>query len=239
MTFLTSFTAKATVLLSDLSSRMNEGYLDAYTVENKVTSVRNALIGIVIGIFIGTLAAAFSRLVMGIFVRALLEDECLSPERAKTLDELGVKGNFLIRLGLRRGYYYRSTVRSIEQDEFLARIKEEASLENISAADSENGLTGLPTEGSTDDVKGRKKKSADKKANTSVSVFCGDVNSMHFYIPEEKRYTAGTRFGKKGSELMGIILTVAVCALLLLLIVNYSEDIIRSVLSTVYGVSAE
>ena len=65
-----------------------------------LTTVRLIIIGMFIGLALAAYAAVFNKRVLGALVRRILEKECLSPDRAMTLDELGYakngKANFAV-----------------------------------------------------------------------------------------------------------------------------------------------
>lgn len=71
---------------------------------------------IVFGLFIGVMLAAFyviyTSLAQGVLVRKLLEREIHTPEEAKTLAELGLEKNILVKLGLHNRYTLRRVVKS-------------------------------------------------------------------------------------------------------------------------------
>ena len=54
----------------------------------------------------------YNKNVLGGFVRNLDANGCLSPETAKTINELGVsRRNFFVRISLKHGYTLKNTVR--------------------------------------------------------------------------------------------------------------------------------
>ena len=54
----------------------------------------------------------------------------------------------------------------------------------------------------------------------NVAEFKRDLNTMHFYIPEEKKYAAEIRFEDKGAN-FGVLIVVIIAALLLCAFICY------------------
>ncbi len=68
------------------------------------------------GIVIATIAGYLIKSKFGTFVRKLLENEIDSPEKAVTLDELGLKKKFFIKFGLRSPGNYKNMIVAITED---------------------------------------------------------------------------------------------------------------------------
>lgn len=83
-------------------------------------SVRLLVAGIFIGLAIGAFVAVFNKQTLGDFVRKLLREECLSPERAKTFPELDYAAKLSVRRAVRKNVNLRRVVRCREEEEFLA-----------------------------------------------------------------------------------------------------------------------
>ncbi len=141
---------------------------------------------------LAALAAFYNRTVLGRLPRALIKNECISPQSAKTLSELGCDKNPFLRLSLRLGTTLRRTVRSVEQDEFEKDPKNTARASKF----AEFWL-------------GERK----YKPN-----FAND----HFYIPEEKRDSAAARFEKKGNGVIPLVLCAVFGIVIVALIMRFS-----------------
>ena len=105
----------------------------------------------------------YQRSIPGGFVRALLRAEALSPEKAKTLAELGYEKSRLIGLELRHGTVMKKTVQRVGE---------------------------------------------------------GSDTAVRYYIPEELKYRAETRYQSKGNGPLQLILTIALSFGLAILLIR-------------------
>ena len=81
------------------------------------------IVAIAAAIILSSVAAILNKTVFGNFVRALMKSEALSPENAKTLEELGYDEKLMIRRSVRRGYNLRSVIRCVEEEEYNERTR--------------------------------------------------------------------------------------------------------------------
>lgn len=148
-------------------------------------TVRNAILAAMLGIVIASIMTAYYRNDRGPggFVRHLLKEEIHSPEKAKTLLELGYFRNPTIRRELAKGSALRMVVRCREVEE--AEQAEREMAENL-----QNGA---------------KKRNTYAKNPVKID-FC----TAHFYIPEDLRHRADVRFDKKGSDWGRVIATAVI-----------------------------
>lgn len=166
-------------------------------------TLRNIILGFAIGIIIAAGMIVHTRKGVGGFVRTLLRNDCTSPEKAKTLSELGYFQNPSIRRELKRRVTLSKLVRCKEEDEALGA----ASFTN--ETDENKDATEVPVKEAED--------TTNEKAEEKTP-FALDVSTMHFYIPEDLRYRAEIRFERRGSTwgFFAIVtaLTVVAAALL-------------------------
>ena len=157
-------------------------------------SLRMILVGITLGIIISSFITIYNKRFIGRFVRKLLREECSGAENAKGLSELGYEKNLLIRFSLRSGSPLSRWVRCVEEDEFNTEIEKKRAEFEDAHKDEKNPL---------------KFKEVDFKRK---------VNTMHFYIPEEKKYAADVKFDAKGANWISFVLvavvSIALCAFL-------------------------
>ena len=87
-----------------------------------IVSVPTIIFGLFIGIIIAAGLAGYDKNKLGSFVRALVRAECLSPDQAKTLSELGFeKGKGAgIRSSLKHGTVLRNVVHCVEREQYEA-----------------------------------------------------------------------------------------------------------------------
>ena len=201
MKLLSVFAASAqqTPTLSDFWNDFYNTYIDPSEVyehldlgSGSLLSLRMIIIGLFIGIAISGFAAVFNKRVLGAFVRCLLQEECLSPESAKTLDELGFGTNIFIRIAMRSGgVNLRRVVKCREEELYNEEIQ-------------------------------RQREAHEKAAEKDVSLgkfkeipYRTDVLADSFYIPEDQKYVAEMKFEEKGTSWGGIILLMIMSLVML------------------------
>ena len=86
-----------------------EGYVNFDFGGGNMVNIRVIVFGIFIGVFLASVYMVYVKNVVGAFVRKLLAEECLSEERAQTLEALGFDRNPFVKLAL-RGSLLASTV---------------------------------------------------------------------------------------------------------------------------------
>jgi hypothetical protein len=154
-----------------------------------ITSVRIIVLGIFIGTVIGCLYMAYNKQVLGGAVRKMLAENggCRSAENAKTLAELGLIKNPFIKSAVQRSASLRRVVRCVEEEEFYRAQAERKAEYEKKCAESEERLPKF-----------------------RELEYCIDVNSDHFYIPEELCDMAEHKFESKGfswvATIIGIVL---------------------------------
>lgn len=206
-------------LLMTLSALYLTFFEDGAVYENlkigsgSLLSVRLIVIGLFVGIALAGFGSVFNKRVLGDFVRKLLGEECLDGERAKTLEELGFAQNFFIRYSVARGVNLRRVVRCREEEEYLANMERQR--EEYEAKRAED--PSLP-----------KYHKAFREKPFRVK-----ADSHHFYIPEDLKGMADTKFDKKGTSwggawIMVLIMAIALVAVLLSLpyILNLLDEFV-------------
>lgn len=167
-------------------------------------NLRSIIIGMVVGIILASYITIFNSRIYGAFVRSLIDEKCTTPQSAKTLAELGFMKNSSIRAALRSGNIYRGLVRCVEAEEFyFARELSRGEYEARAAAD---GV---------------------KVAPFAAPEFRHDFATSHFYIPEDKQFTASMRFEKKGTGILSAIIITLASIVLLWAILFFLPDIMQ------------
>lgn len=166
--------------------------LDIYTnfsFQNSTMSLALIIWGLYAGMLIGGILSVYNKRYLGGVVRALLEGECLSPDQAKTLGELGLSSKWGLGRALQDGKVLRKCVAVANEEECrLARPQKKwvSSLRRF--------FTG----------------SAQGKHKL-------DINQARLYVRNEKKYHAEVRYTKKGTSpifiLVGGILLLAIAIL--------------------------
>ncbi len=162
---------------------------------SSIVSLQTIILGIFGGIIIAAAIARYDKNRLGAFVRAIVRNQCLWPEKAMTLDELGFARNGSVKASLRSRNKLGRVVRCIEKEKYEAEV-EAARAEYIEKNGSDKDFF-MP----------------DYRIN---------FNTDHFYIPDEDHYAAEIRYDNKGSGwrafLLVIIASVIGAALLFFLI---------------------
>ncbi len=200
---------------------IEENYFSDVTYSNlglglfgSTATLRNILFGLLVGVIIASFIMVFDKRVLGAFVRKLLREECLSPESAKRLCQLGFADKLTVRNGVRRGTTLRSVVRSREEEEHKAAMAEKrAEYEKMREEDPS-----LPPFKETE--------------------YTVDPDEDHFYIPEEKKYSAEFRFEKKGTTWLGFAAVVAVAVILFFVLLFVIPELMKLLDELVGGIKA-
>ena len=158
---------------------------------DSVAMIRNIVIGLMIGVIIASFAVIIDKRVLGAFVRKLLSEECLSPESAKRLCDLGFDKKYVIKNGVRRGTNLRAVVKCREEEEYNEQMARQKALYE-------------------------ERRREDSSLPPFVDVpYRVDADADHFYIPEEKKYAADLRFEKKGTTWLIFAMIILVSFILL------------------------
>lgn len=192
-------------LLRELLVYLNERY---FTVEfgaydhislsgNAGTTVRNIVLALALGIIVASLMTVYTRNGLGGFVRRLNAAEANSPDKAKTLMELGYFRSPMIRHELSHGSSLRMVVKCLEKEKF-----EQAQVDTAQS--------------------GEKGRNARKEATFRI-----DFLTAHFYIPEDLRYRADIRFDQKGSGWISVLITVILTAVAAAAVCFFLPDLLQ------------
>ena len=164
--------------------------------EGTLFSLRTVLVALFVGVILAVILAAAQKRALGGLIRAMEREQCHTPEKAMTLEQLGLARASAIRQSLRHGTTLHGVVRCVEKDAYEeAQAKKR---EEFQAA-RESGTAPA----------GQKWKDIP---------FSYDFSSCHFYLPEEARYCAEVRFDRKGTNPVTILFTIIGAILLLALL---------------------
>ena len=202
--------AQQTPTLKDFWNDFYTNYVDPHEVyehldlgSGSLLSIRMIIIGLFIGIALAGFAAVFNKRVLGALVRRMLAEECLSPESAKTLDELGFGANLFIRFAMRsNGVNLRRVVKCREEELYYEELD-------------------------------KQRKAHEKARETDPSLkkfkeipYRTDVLEDSFYIPEEMKYVAELKFESKGTSWLGIIVLMLVSIIMLVAVLIALPEIL-------------
>lgn len=175
-------------------------------------TIRTLIPALAIALVIASLMTARLRVNMGRFVRRLLKNECLSPDRAKTLSELELFRNASIRRELSRGTSLRMVVRCVHEDGTdtgVGTYLDQTLQSDSDAKNAENAPTVRENETAKDKRNGKKGSAARRKI---------DFLTARFYVPEDLKHRADVRFDSRGSGWAPAIASVAVVIFLTILL---------------------
>ena len=185
-------------------------YLENFSIRSGgVVSLQGVIIGITVGLIIASIGMMYTKRYIGNFIRRIIDCKCFDAESAKTLDELGYLKNSGVRNAIKSGGTLSRLVRCVEEDEFYANLN----MNEDSDGDSED--------------KSAEEGKATKKSDSAIPEFKRNLNTMRFYIPEEKKYTAEIRFDAKGAGIGTFIVVVVVALLLCALICYFLPDLLK------------
>ena len=184
--------------LYDAYFNIGDGYTNLGTEASPLITVGAVVFGLYIGIMIACVVMVYNRQVVGGAVRRMLEKKIHSKEDAVTLSELGYKKNFIMRSMFRDSNSLRRVVKCVEEEAFYAE-------QNKARTEYD-----------------KKREAGEKLPRFREEIYRVDIENDHFYIPQDLELTATTKFRKKGSTWVSmvisiIVLTVAFFVLLLFL----------------------
>ena len=168
------------------------------------SNLRGIILGMILGIIFASYLVIFNKRVHGDFVRSLINDDCSTPAKAKTLAELGYLKNSAVRSALRTGNTYRGIVRCVEAEEYYAS-REQARGE----------------------YEARVAASGEKAPPFSSPEYHHDFTVSHFYIPEDIHFTATRRFEKKGTSVFSALAITVVSIILFWAVLKFLPDVLQ------------
>lgn len=181
-------------------------YLENFKIEtNALFSFNLIIVGITIGIVIASIATLYNKRYIGDFVRKVIGEGCLDAKSAKTLYELGYLKDIGIRNVIKSGGTLSRWVRCVEEDEFFASVEiKRAKFKELHGNDP-------------------------KPPKFEEPVFKRDLNTMHFYIPEDRKYAAEIKFEKAGNSPVAVFLVAIVAVVLCIFVCYMLPDAIKLV----------
>ena len=168
-----------------------------------LNTLRLLIVGLTFGIIITAISTIFNKRYVGDFIRKLLYEECYDANSAKTLYELGYLKSPSIRSMIKTGGSLSRWVRCVEEDEFLAE-------QDAKRAEFEEAHKGDPN-----------------KPKFKEAEFKRELNTMHFYLPEGKKYAAEIKFDATGANLGSAILVIILAILLSAFMFYMLPDVIK------------
>ena len=167
-----------------------------------LVTMQKVVLGICVGIIVASAMACYDKNRLGAFIRAIVREQALWPDKAKTLDDLGFARNRAVRTSLRSANKLGKVVRCVEKDAYDAQV---AAAREAYVAEH----------GNADDF--------------FMPQYRMDLENDHFYIPDEEHYRAEVRFDNQGSGWRAFILVCIVAVIAAALICFLLPDMIQLV----------
>lgn len=144
-------------------------------------TLQSVVLGIFGGIILAAGVACYDKNRLGAFVRAIVKEQCLWPDKAKTLWELGFARNGGVKASLRSPNKLGKIVRCVEKDAYDKQV-EEAKAAYVAEHGNEEGFFMPP--------------------------YRINFDNDHFYIPDEEHYRAEVRYDHEGSGWRAFVLVL-------------------------------
>lgn len=167
-----------------------------------LVTLQKVVLGICIGIIIAAAMACYDKNRLGSFVRTIVKEQALWPEKAQTLYDLGFARNSAVKASLRSPNKLGRVVRCVEKDAYDAQV---ATAREAYVAEHGND------------------------EGFFMPQYRLNFDNDHFYIPDEEHYRAEVRFDNQGSGWRAFILVCIVAVVSAALICFLLPDMIQLV----------
>ena len=165
-------------------------------------TLQKVVLGICVGLIVAAGVACFDKNKLGGFVRAIVREQALWPDKAKTLSELGFSKNRAVRTSLKSPNKLGKIVRCVEKDAY-----DEQAAAARAAYMEQNG----------------------SEEGFFYPQYRLDLENDHFYILDEEHYRAETRYDNKGSGWRAFVLVCVSAVLAAMAICFLLPDMIQLV----------
>ncbi|MBQ7911464.1 MAG: hypothetical protein IJ363_11860 [Clostridia bacterium] len=167
-----------------------------------LVTLQKVVLGICVGIIIAAAMACYDKNKLGAFVRAIVKEQALWPDKAMTVYDLGFARNSAVKASLRSPNKLGKIVHCVEKEVYDAKVAE-AREAYIAEHGNEEGFF--------------------------MPQYRMDFDNDHFYIPDEEHYRAEVRFDNEGSGWRAFILVCIVAIVSAALICFLLPDMIQLV----------
>jgi len=151
-------------------------------------SAQTIILAAALGLIAAAIVSTFQKRTLGDLVRALDRENANEPDRAMTLEQLGLIRNTAIKSDLRHGTALRRVVRCVEEEAYLKAQAEKKAAFEANVLNRGKTWKDVP--------------------------FRYDFYSHHFYIPSELMFGATVHFDKKGSNPLVLAFAIIGCIVL-------------------------
>ena len=167
-----------------------------------LVTLQKVVLGICVGIIIAAAMACYDKNKLGAFVRAIVKEQALWPDKGMTVYDLGFARNSAVKASLRSPNKLGKIVHCVEKEAYDAKVAE-AREAYIAEHGNEEGFF--------------------------MPQYRMDFDNDHFYIPDEEHYRAEVRFDNEGSGWRAFILVCIVAIVSAALICFLLPDMIQLV----------
>lgn len=209
-----------------------EGYVNFDFGGGNLINIQVIVFGIFIGVFIASLYMVYVKTIVGAFVRKLLAEQCLSEEKAKTLEELGFSRNLFVRHAL-RGSLLASTVSRVEPSDGERAAETDAKAPTTPSEEKGSKAEEDETPADTEE-KGTAVTSAPEEATAETAERSSNSpETTRYYIKEAKKYAAEMRFNARGSGVPTLLFVLLISVICIFVIFAFLPQILRFVDNTI------
>ena len=167
-----------------------------------LVTLQKVVLGICVGIIIAAAMACYDKNKLGAFVRAIVKEQALWPDKAMTVYDLGFARNSAVKASLRSPNMLGKIIHCVEKEAYDGKVAE-AREAYIAEHGNEEGFF--------------------------MPQYRMDFDNDHFYIPDEEHYRAEVRFDNEGSGWRAFILACIVAIVSAALICFLLPDMIQLV----------
>lgn len=165
-------------------------------------TLQRVVLGLFLGVIVAAAMACYDKKKLGAFVRSIVTEQALWPEKAKTIYDLGFGGNRAVKASLRSPNKLGKIVRCVERDAYDAEVEQARA-----AYVEEHG----------------------NDKDFFMPPYRIDFDHDHFYIPDEEHYRAEIRYEDNGSGWRAFLLVVLVSVVSAALVCFLLPDMIQLV----------
>ncbi|MBP3570830.1 MAG: hypothetical protein J6M42_02630 [Clostridia bacterium] len=167
-----------------------------------LVTLQKVVLGICVGIIIAAAMACYDKNKLGAFVRAIVKEQALWPDKAMTVYDLGFARNSAVKASLRSPNKLGKIVHCVEKEAYDAKVAEAREAYIVEHGNEEGFF---------------------------MPQYRMDFDNDHFYIPDEEHYRAEVRFDNEGSGWRAFILVCIVAIVSAALICFLLPDMIQLV----------
>lgn len=185
-------------------------YESSVSADGIVTVIR-VIITMMIGVVLAALWSIYDKRYFGGFIRKLISEGCTSPGNAKTLYELGYDNKLGVRRAIKGNYTFYRWIRCVEEEEHEQAMKKAREDFELAHKDEES------------------------PPKFKEAVFRADLDTAHYYIPEELCTQAEIKFSAKGANSLGMFIVLIITAIILGAVIFALPKILSLILSFTAG----